>query len=234
MFAASQGKAMSHTKVWERVQAAGVVAVLVIDRAEDAIPLAEALLAGGVDAMELTLRTPSALDALAAIRARVPAMMAGVGTILTPAQVRQVVEAGGSFGVAPGTNPRVLEEAARVGLPFGPGVCTPSDVERALEYDCRVLKFFPAEPSGGLPFLQSMAAPYGHLGLRYVPLGGVTEANAGRYLADPLVAAVGGSWLAPRSAVQQGRWDEIRASAARAIAVRDAARASTGQPGGKR
>ncbi|MFO0930036.1 MAG: bifunctional 4-hydroxy-2-oxoglutarate aldolase/2-dehydro-3-deoxy-phosphogluconate aldolase [Gemmataceae bacterium] len=219
---------MRESQVFERVRQSGVVAVLVIDRAEDAVPLAEALLAGGVDVMELTLRTPVALAAVEAVRKQVPAMLAGVGTILTPEQVRQVVDVGGAFGVAPGMNPRVVEEAFRLGLPFGPGICTPSDIERALEFDCRTLKFFPAEPSGGLAYLQSIAAPYAHLGVKYVPLGGVSEANMGSYLKDASIAAVGGSWIATRSAIQAQDWAGISATARRAITVRDAVRAGKG------
>ena len=149
----------------------GVVAVLMIDDPADAVPVARALLAGGVNAMELTLRTPAALDALRAIRAGVPEMLAGIGTILTPEQVQDVAAAGAAFGVAPGVNRRVVMAATDLGLSFAPGVVTPSDVEAALELGCRLLKFFPAEPSGGLAYLKSLAAPFAHLGVRYVPLG---------------------------------------------------------------
>jgi 2-dehydro-3-deoxyphosphogluconate aldolase/(4S)-4-hydroxy-2-oxoglutarate aldolase len=188
-----------------------VVAVLVIDRVQDAVPLARALLDGKVDVMELTLRTPAALEALAAIKAAVPGMTAGVGTILTPAQVDQAVAAGAAFGVAPGTNPRVIEHAAARGLPFAPGVCTPSDIEAAVERGCNVLKFFPAQPAGGLAYLRAMAAPYQHLGLRYMPLGGVDASNLGEYVADPLVLAVGGSALAPKKLIAAGDWAGITA-----------------------
>jgi 2-dehydro-3-deoxyphosphogluconate aldolase/(4S)-4-hydroxy-2-oxoglutarate aldolase len=215
---------MSDPTVFEQVKSLGLVSVLVLDRVEDAAPLAEALLAGGVGAMELTLRTPIALDALRAIRRQVPRMLAGVGTILTPAQVEQVVAAGGAFGVAPGLNPRVVEAAQRLELPFAPGVCTPSEVERGLELGCKLLKLFPAEPSGGLKYLQSIHAPYAHLGVKFLPLGGVTEENLASYLREPAVGAVGGTWLAPRAAVQEGKWDAIREAARRAIAIRDQVR----------
>jgi 2-dehydro-3-deoxyphosphogluconate aldolase/(4S)-4-hydroxy-2-oxoglutarate aldolase len=188
----------------------GVVAVLVIDDPSDAVPLARALLAGGVDAMELTLRTPAALDALRAIRGEVPDMLAGIGTILSPKQVREVVAAGASFGVAPGTNLRVVRAAVELDLPFAPGVVTPSDVEQALELGCRTLKFFPAEPSGGLAYLQSLAAPFAHLGVCYLPLGGINLNNLGEYLADKNVLAVGGSWLAPRELIARKDWAAIQ------------------------
>lgn len=206
--------------VFDKIRAGGVVAVVTIDNADDAVPLAEALLAGGITAIELTLRTPGALAALAAVRRRVPDLLAGAGTVLTPDQVKQVVDAGAQFGVAPGMNPRVVAAAAAAGLPFAPGVCTPSDIEQALEHGRTVLKFFPAEPSGGLAYLRVIAAPYAHLGVSFVPLGGVTEANLTAYLSDPLIAAVGGSWLAPPAAIRARDWATIQATAARAAAIR--------------
>ncbi len=199
--------------ILQRIENCGVIAVLVIDNAIDAVPVAGALLAGGVDAMELTLRTPAALDALAAIRDAVPEMLAGVGTILTVEQAAQVAQAGAAFGVAPGTNPRVIRAAQDAGLAFAPGITTPTDVEIALELGCRELKFFPAEPSGGMPYLKSLAAPYLHLGVRFVPLGGVNTSNAGTYLADRTILAVGGSWLAPRALIQQQDWSAITQNA---------------------
>lgn len=212
----------------KKLETLGVVAVLVVDRAADAVPLANALLEGGVSAMELTLRTPAALDALRAIRSAVPGMMAGIGTVLTVEQVRQVREAGGAFGVSPGTNPRVLQEARRLGLSFAPGIATPSDIEQALEAGCRLLKFFPAEGCGGLAYLKNIAAPYAHLGVRYLPLGGLNEKNMATYLAEPLVAALGGSWLAPRELIQQQDWAAIRGRAAEAVRIVAAARATKG------
>jgi 2-dehydro-3-deoxyphosphogluconate aldolase/(4S)-4-hydroxy-2-oxoglutarate aldolase len=146
-------------------------------------------------------------------------MMPGIGTILTPEQVDQVAEAGAAFGVAPGLNRRVVLRAQEVGLPFAPGVATPSDLEAALELGCREVKFFPAEPSGGLAYLKSMAAPYTHLGVRFVPLGGLKADNLGDYLRSPLVLAVGGSWLAPRDLIQQHDWDAITRRAAEATRI---------------
>ena len=203
----------------DRIQKAGIIAVLIVDRVEDAVPLAKSLLDGGVGVMELTLRTEAALGALKAIRSAVPEMLAGVGTILTPAQVTEVKEAGAAFGVAPGVSRRVMEAAQKAGLSFAPGILTPSDIEAALEYDCRLLKLFPAEPAGGLPYLKAMAAPYAHLGLKFVPLGGVNAKNMGTYLADPLISALGGSWLAPREAILAGDWKKITGLAAEAVEI---------------
>ena len=145
-------------------------------------------------------------------------MLAGIGTILTPQQVQEVVAAGASFGVSPGTDPRVIQEAQQAWLPFAPGVATPSDVEVALELGCRELKFFPAEPSGGLPYLKSMAAPYFHLGVKFIPLGGVNANNLETYLGDPCIAAVGGSWLAPPARIAAQDFDGIREQAQTAAA----------------
>ncbi len=205
----------------KKVETTGVIAVLVIDEARHGVPVARALLEGGITAMELTLRTPAALEAMRAIRAEVRGMLAGVGTVIRPDQVRQVVEAGAAFAVAPGFNRRVLETALAAGIPFAPGIATPTDIEAALELECRLLKFFPAEPSGGLAYLASIAAPYAHLGLRYIPLGGLGEKNMRAYLESPLVGALGGSWLAPRELIKAERWDQIRDHAkAAAEAVR--------------
>ena len=187
----------------------GVIAVVTIDRAEDAVPLACALLAGGVNCLELTLRTEVALECLRRIRAEVPEMMIGVGTILTPKQANDAKDNGATFGVAPGMNPRVVAEAQRIGLPFGPGVCTPTDIELALEAGCKVMKFFPSEPSGGLGYLRTIAAPFLHLGVKFIPLGGVTMGNAVAYLQEPSVLALGGSWLAPKDLIAKGDWTGI-------------------------
>jgi 2-dehydro-3-deoxyphosphogluconate aldolase/(4S)-4-hydroxy-2-oxoglutarate aldolase len=198
----------------DKLHRTGVIAVLMIDRVEDAVPLARALLAGGVNGIELTLRTAAALDCVRTIRAEVPEMTVGVGTILTPGQANEAKEAGASFGVAPGMNPRVVAEARNIGLPFAPGVCTPTDIEMALEADCRLLKFFPCEPCGGLPYLRTIAAPFMHLGVQFIPLGGVNAANAATYLKEPSVLALGGSWLAPKDLIAQGNWQAITALAA--------------------
>ncbi|MFZ4683147.1 MAG: bifunctional 4-hydroxy-2-oxoglutarate aldolase/2-dehydro-3-deoxy-phosphogluconate aldolase [Terrimicrobiaceae bacterium] len=203
----------------QRIETTGIVAVLVVDRVEDGVPLAEALLAGGVNVMELTLRTPAAIDALKAIRSAVPEMLAGVGTIFTTDQVKQVVEAGAAFGVAPGLNPRIVTAAREAGLSFAPGILTPSDIETAVELGCKLLKFFPAEPSGGLAYLKAMTAPFAHLGLRFVPLGGLNAKNMASYLSDPNIAALGGSWLAPRDLIKAGDWSAVTALAAEAIQI---------------
>ncbi|MEZ0386682.1 MAG: bifunctional 4-hydroxy-2-oxoglutarate aldolase/2-dehydro-3-deoxy-phosphogluconate aldolase [Verrucomicrobium sp.] len=203
----------------QHLHRAGVIAVLILDDVEAAVPLARSLVAGGVDVMELTLRTPVALECLRRIRAEVPEMTAGVGTILTPSQAQEAKAAGAHFGVAPGMNPRVVAEAARLDLPFAPGICTPTDIELAVEAGCRLLKFFPAGPSGGLPYLRSIGAPFAHLGVRYIPLGGVDQENLESWLREPVVQAVGGSWLAPKELIQNRDWAAITGLALAAKAV---------------
>jgi len=197
----------------------GVIAVLVIDEVKDAVLLAHALLEGGVDIMELTLRTPAAVDALQEIKNNVPDMMVGIGTVLTPDQVRQITKLGAAFGVAPGLNPNVVKTAQEEGLPFSPGIVTPSDIECAVELGCNVLKYFPAEPAGGLTYLKSMANPYAHLNLKYVPLGGLNQDNFKAYLEFPSILAVGGSWIAKRDVIRKNDWKTVTENAHHASQV---------------
>lgn len=215
---------MSVLPIFDQLEATGVLAVLVVDDVNYAVPLAESLLAGGVHAMELTLRTDAAIACLKAIRSGVPQMLVGIGTILSPEQIQQVVDEGAAFGVSPGVNPRVIEAASAAGLPFAPGIATPTDIETALSFGCRRLKFFPAESLGGLKYLRTMSPPYNHLGVKYLPLGGVGPANLAEYIADPLVAAVGGSWLAPRDKIAAQDWAGIEQNAREARQIIDQAR----------
>jgi len=202
-----------------RLATGGIVAVLIVEDPTKAVRLARALLAGGIRIMELTLRTERALDCLRAVTSEVPEMLAGAGTVIFPEQVDQVVDAGAHFAVAPGTNPNVIRRSLDLGLPFAPGVVTPTDIDTAVQCGCRLLKFFPAEPSGGLPMLRSLKAPYAHLGLKYIPLGGITTVNLETWLSDPDVIAVGGSWLASKDLIDAERWDDITAAAATASAI---------------
>ena len=208
-----RNKMVFNDTLTSRISATGAIAVLIVDEADAAVPLARALLEGGINCMELTLRTDAALDALSAIKANVPEMIAGVGTILTPEQIDRSVDAGADFGVSPGLNRRVVDRAIQRGFSFAPGVATPSEIEAALELGCRIIKFFPAEPSGGLKYLESMAAPYEHLQVQYVPLGGIRASNCETYLRSPLIAAIGGSFIATRNQIQNRQWDAIRESA---------------------
>jgi 2-dehydro-3-deoxyphosphogluconate aldolase/(4S)-4-hydroxy-2-oxoglutarate aldolase len=210
--------------VAEKIAEKGVVAVLMIERVEDAVPVAEALMSGGVDVMELTLRTEAAMEALQEIRKKVPGMTAGIGTILTPTQVKEVSKACAAFGVAPGINPKTIEAAKECGLPFAPGIMTPTDIEQAVGFGCEILKYFPAGSAGGLAHLRNIAAPYAHLGLRYIPLGGINASNMGEYLREPMIAAVGGSWIANKQLIADQNWDAIKSNAREAVAEASVAR----------
>ena len=179
---------------------------------------------GGVTVLEPTLRTPAALDAIRAIREELPNVIVGAGTVLSPEQLQDAYDAGARFAVSPGFNPRVVRKAAELGMSFAPGIMTPSDVEAAIELGCRLLKFFPAEAAGGLKLLKSIAAPYNHLGVRYMPTGGLNAQNMTSYLESPFIAAAGGSWIAPRDAINSGDWDTIRANATKATQIATAAR----------
>ena len=201
----------------QKIRQLKIIAVVVIDDSDDAVPLAHALLDGGITAIELTLRTPSAFDSLQRIRKYCPELMVGLGTVISTAQVEKAAASGAAFAVAPGLNPKVVLAAQEAGLPFAPGIISPSDIEIAFELGCKLLKFFPAEPSGGIAYLNSMTSPYAHLGLEFIPLGGLDESNFTDYLSLKQVPAVGGSWIAPRDLIQRKAWATITAKAQMAI-----------------
>ena len=203
----------------ERLEATGIMAVLIVDDAQDAVQLARVLLENGIQGMELTLRTDAAMEALCEIRKSVPEMFAGVGTVLTPEQVDVAKRNGSAFGVAPGYNREVVAAAATVGLPFAPGIATPSEIEGAYSQGCSVLKYFHAEGMGGIEYLKGINAPYKHLGLRYIPLGGVGLHNLRDYLALKEVIAIGGSWIAPQDLIQRKDWTSIARNAKEASAI---------------
>ena len=190
----------------QQLAASRAIATVTVQNVEDAKPLADALLAGGINAVEITMRTPAALEVMKIIADNYSGMLVMAGTVITPIQVRQVQDAGATCAVAPGMNLRVLQAAIEAQLPFAPGVGTPSEVEQALEFDCDILKFFPAEPMGGLKYLKSMQAPYAHLDLQFIPLGGLTAENAEDYLQEDIILAVGGSWIASESAINSSDW----------------------------
>ena len=174
---------------------APVIPVLVIDRVEDARPIAEALVEGGLPVLEVTLRTPAALDAIREMR-QVAGAVVGAGTVLDPGQLRAALEAGAEFVVSPGFTDRLGHALVETGTPYLPGISSSADIMRALDMGFRRLKFFPAEASGGLPVLKAFAAVFGDV--RFCPTGGITQQSAATWLAEPAVACVGGSWLVPR------------------------------------
>lgn len=197
---------------------APVIPVVVVDTAEQAVPLARALVAGGLRVIELTLRTDAALDAIRAIAAEVPEITVGAGTVTTPARAKLAAEAGAQFLVSPGATPSLLGAMEETGLPFLPGTATVSEALAVLETGHTAMKFFPAEPSGGAAYLASL--PTVIPDARFCPTGGISLASAPTYLALPNVGCVGGSWLTPKDAVAAGDWDRITALAAEAAALR--------------
>jgi len=196
-----------------KLEQSGIIAVIEIEQLKHAIPLAKALLKGGVNAIELALRTPVALEAAQLIINEVPSMTVGLGTVLNIEQAESASRIGAAFAVAPGCNPKVIQAAKSHRLPFAPGIVTPSDIESAIENGCRILKFFPAETSGGLAHLTSMAAPYKYLGLKFIPLGGLNNNNIQSYLESELILALGGSWIAKREMIREEKWDLITENA---------------------
>lgn len=184
-----------------------VIPVVVIEDLSHAVPVARALVAGGLPVIELTLRTPVALDAVRAIAAEVPEIALGVGTVCTPQQAEAAAEAGAGFLVSPGTTPGLLGALLGTGLPFLPGTATVSEALTVLEAGVSEMKFFPAEASGGTAYLSSLASPLA--AARFCPTGGITAATAPDYLALPNVGCVGGSWLTPRDALAAGDWARV-------------------------
>lgn len=188
-----------------------VIPVIVIDDATSAVPLARALVAGGVRVLEITLRTPAALAAVRAIAAEVPDAIVGVGTITDPGEFAQAREAGARFGVSPGITPALIAAAKSSELPWLPGVMTPSEVMIARAAGLTALKFFPAQPAGGIAMLKALAGPFPDV--TFCPTGGITAITAPEYLALANVACVGGSWLMPPDAIRSRDWPRITALA---------------------
>ncbi|WP_405612732.1 bifunctional 4-hydroxy-2-oxoglutarate aldolase/2-dehydro-3-deoxy-phosphogluconate aldolase [Streptomyces sp. NBC_00076] len=198
---------------------APVVPVVVVQDAADAVPLARALVAGGLPAIEVTLRTPAALDAIRAIAAQVPDAVVGVGTLITPEQVRESVEAGARFLVSPGWTDVLLTAMRESGVPFLPGVSTTSEVVALLERGVSEMKFFPAEPAGGTAYLKALAGPLPQA--RFCPTGGIGPGNAPEYLALPNVGCVGGTWMLPQDAIEARDWERVETLARAAAGLRD-------------
>jgi len=202
----------------------GLLAVVTLDHTRHALPLAKALLGGGIRVMELAWRTPAALDCLHVLRSKIPEMRVGMGTLLNPEQLHQAQKADAVFGVSPGLTVELLEVAQALKFPYAPGVLTPSEVQLAVVHGCRLLKYFPAESGGGIAHLKSMNAPFAHLGLRYIVLGGLNESNAATYLNESCVGVLGGSWIAPVEMIRRENWEEIRSRAGRARELVDRAK----------
>ncbi len=194
---------------------ATVIPVLTIERLEDAVPLAKALVAGGVRTLEVTLRTPVAIEAAKAMISEVPDAIVGIGTILNADDLARTEALGAKFGISPGSTPELLKAAAASRLPFAPGIATASELMLALAHGFDLVKFFPAEQSGGIKALRALAGPFPNILI--CPTGGIGEANAASWLAEPNVLAVGGSWLCPAADIRNGNWAGITAMCERAM-----------------
>jgi 2-dehydro-3-deoxyphosphogluconate aldolase/(4S)-4-hydroxy-2-oxoglutarate aldolase len=181
-------------------------------------------LAGGLDIMEITFRTPAAEESIRRIAKSFPEILLGAGTLLDEDQVSRAKDAGAVFGLAPGLNPKIVAKALEAGLEFSPGVMTPGEVEQALSLGCKLLKFFPAEVAGGTTMLKALAGPYAHTGVKFVPTGGITSALLDDYLKLPIVAAIGGSWMVEKSLVNAAKWSEITRLTREALTAAAAAR----------
>lgn len=199
----------------QKIQATGIVPVVKIDHAKDAVPLANALCRGGLHCAEITFRTDAAEESIRLIHAALPDMLIAAGTVLTAEQADAAMSAGASFIVSPGLNPETVKHCLRRGYPVIPGVCTPSEVETALSLGLSTLKFFPAEAAGGLKMIKAMSAPYTMV--RFMPTGGINPANVGDYLGCKAVFACGGSWMVPSDLITGGKFDDIEALTRQAV-----------------
>lgn len=194
-------------EVLQQLNKIGIVPVVVLDRVEDALPLAEALMKGGLPCAEVTFRTAAAEEAIRQISKAYPEMLVGAGTVLTTEQADRAIDAGAKFIVSPGLNPKVTAYVLSKGVPMTPGVCTPTEIEAAMELGLDVVKFFPAEPAGGLPMIKALAGPY--VGLKFMPTGGISASNVRDYLKYDKIVACGGSWMVKGDLIKAGKFDEI-------------------------
>lgn len=204
---------------FDRIGEIGVVPVIAIENPEHAVPLADALLAGGLPVAEITFRTSAAADVIARMARERPALLVGAGTVLDRISLDVAKKSGAQFGLAPGFDAEVVDHAADAGFPFVPGILTPSELSAAMRRGAQVVKFFPAGTAGGPEALKAIGAPFAHLGLKFIPTGGVTLANMADWLKVPGVSAVGGTWIARTEDIREGRWDQISANAREAVAA---------------
>lgn len=186
-----------------------ILPAVTLQKAEDALPVAEAMMTGGLNIMEITFRTDIAAHAIREISNEYPEMIVGAGTILNIPQLKMAMDSGARFALSPAFNASVCQEAKRLGFPFIPGIMTPTEMEMAYELDYRILKLFPSEQAGGMAFLKSLSGPYGHLDIQFIPMGGVNLQNMGGFLQLPNVIAVGGSWLAAKELVAAKKYAAI-------------------------
>jgi 2-dehydro-3-deoxyphosphogluconate aldolase/(4S)-4-hydroxy-2-oxoglutarate aldolase len=205
---------MSIEEVFNRLGNLKVFPVITIEKVEQALPLADALIGGRLPVIEITFRTGAAADVIRKLRQERSELLIGAGTILNVENLRKAKDCGAAFGVAPGFNRKVAEEALHLNFPFAPGVMTPTDIEAALDLGIKVLKFFPAEAMGGIKTLLQIAAPYVHTGARFLGMGGINLSNFQDYLKNDVVLAIGGSWIAKSDRIAAGDWEFIRQNCA--------------------
>ena len=210
---------MEIKELQDKMYEAGVLPVIAIESPDQALPLADALIEGGLPVAEITFRTAAAADVIKLLKKERPQLFLGAGTILSVENLVKAHELGALFGVSPGLNPAICQKAQELGFPFFPGVATPSEIEQGLSFGTKILKFFPAEASGGTAMIKAASAPYAHLGVRFIPTGGVSMKNLEEYLSLKEVLVVGGTWIAKKDMIAEGRWEDIRKAAADAVAV---------------
>ena len=203
----------------QRIEQCRIIPVIALEHATDAVPLCRALQAGGLTVAEITFRTTAAPEALRTVAREFPEFILGAGTVTLLDEVEAAKDAGAQFAVAPGLNPTIVRRAQELDLPFFPGVCTPSEVEAALDLGCRILKFFPAGAMGGLKVIKALYGPYSHRGVRFIPTGGVNAANLAEYVAHPAVLAVGGSWIVAKDLLVAKDWDQVTALTREAVQI---------------
>ena len=203
----------------ETLGRAGIIPVIVIEKAEQAVPLAKALVKGGLPVLEVTFRTQAAPAAIAAIRREVPEAVVGAGTLLTVKMLREAKAAGAVFGVAPGFDPLVVAEAKAQDFPFCPGIATASELSQALTAGCQLVKFFPAEAAGGVKMIKNLLGAFRFTNVKFMPTGGINLSNVGDYLAVPEIVCCGGTWIVPKEALAAGDWAAIEKLATAAAAV---------------
>ena len=204
-------------EVLEQFKKIGIIPVVVLDDAKDAKPLGQALMEGGLPCAEVTFRTEAAEESIRIMSQEFPDMLVGAGTVLTTEQVDRAVAAGAKFIVSPGINPKVVEYCVKKNIPITPGTCNPSNVETALEFGLDVVKFFPAEPAGGLNYIKAIAAPY--TGVSFMPTGGINSENVKEYLKYDRIIACGGSWMVKGDLIKSGNFEEIKELTAEAAAI---------------
>ena len=195
--------------IYEQITRCGIVPVVVLDSIEDAVPTAEAFLKGGINVMEITLRTPAAAGAIREVSEKVPEIIVGAGTVITPEQCREAISCGARFIVSPGFDIDVADICREAGVPLVPGCVTPTEITSAIRHGIKTLKFFPANVYGGLTAIKALAGPFASAGVKFVPTSGINMDNLAEYLSSPYIAAVGGSWVCPRSEIRAGNFDKI-------------------------